>query len=67
MKKIKINLRLIQETMINKNIFSGLGQNSLNNFELNQIRGGSKGSGGGYIVIDEDILLPDPEPDKANP
>jgi hypothetical protein len=41
--------------------------NGLSNFELNLIRGGGKGSGGGYIVIDEDILLPDPEPDKANP
>lgn len=44
-----------------------LGKNSLNKFELNMIRGGSKGSGGGVIYIDEDILLPDPEPDKQNP
>jgi hypothetical protein len=50
--------------MIKKDRFSGLGQNSLNKFELNMIRGGS---GGGVILIDEDILLPDPEPDKENP
>jgi hypothetical protein len=39
-----------------------LEQNSLSNYELNNIRGGSKG--GGTTDIDEDILLYDPIPTK---
>ena len=44
------------------NQFSALEQNSISNYELNTIRGGT--SGGGTSQMDEDILLYDPVPDK---
>ncbi len=37
---------------------------SLSIAEMNEIRGGSN-TKGGTIPLDEDILLPDPEPEEA--
>ena len=41
---------------------SNFENNSLSITEMNEIRGGSRPRGG-TIPLDEDILLPDPEPD----
>ena len=52
--------------MKNNTIIFGSSFESLDSKHLNLIRGGSKNKGGS-MPIDEDILLPDPEPGEPDP